>query len=109
MELRYCYDKGIPHSQFLSWPEEDQDKVVAFILWDGAKCGSCGTNPSDWLDENGHMADDPPFVVGSRMCYGCATLEDAREGVPKGDRSIIQLYLKRPPANERKHRGSPTG
>jgi hypothetical protein len=93
MEMDYCVPLGIPHSQFLRWDTDDQDKALAHMVLTRTTCGKCGTIPEDWLDSEGKELDDPPYKVSSRYCPGCATLEAAREAVPKEQRSLITLYL----------------
>lgn len=105
MELKYCVDHAIPHSQFLSWSEADQDKVLGYLLWDAQRCNRCGTVPGEWLDEEGRTAEPPPYVVEARRCIGCATLEEARELVPKDQRGSIQQFYRRPRRGEYERSG----
>lgn len=64
---------GIPHSEFLAWSEEDQDKALMFQREMATVCKGCGTREADW-------AENPDAFVGDiRECPGCARLEDERE------------------------------
>lgn len=95
MELDYCVEHGIPHSQFLGWPEDDQDKVVEYRLHMMGQCRQCGTWPAEWVEEDGTALEPPPYLAATQRCLGCATLEEAREQIPKDDRFRIQTYLMR--------------
>lgn len=41
-------------------------------------CRGCGTLPSDWLTENGRIANPAPFEHEVIKCYGCEALDDGR-------------------------------
>jgi ribosomal protein S27AE len=92
--MEYCGPLGIPHSVFLRWNPDDQDKALAHAMHKRTVCGKCGTNPDDWLDrETGEELEDQPYELASRYCPGCATLEAARKDVPKERQSLVTLYL----------------
>jgi hypothetical protein len=96
MEMEYCAPLGIPHSQFLRWSTDDQDKAMAYEVYKRTVCHKCGTIPEDWIDhETGRELDDPPFEPVTRYCQGCATMEDAREEIPADRRSLITVFLVR--------------
>lgn len=65
MELSYCYEKGIPHSEFLSWKPEDRAKTLAFGIESTQRCSSCGTAPWEW--EQNRFAYTPV----EEFCQGC--------------------------------------
>ena len=78
---------GIPHSQFLDWSIEDQDKALAFLDLQALKCGNCGTMQSDW-DE-----DRFAYVSEHRQCPGCELLEtEYADNVPEGSKGT-KVYL----------------
>ena len=84
-----CADHGIPHSEFLSWPEDDQDKTIAWLLAKREVCDLCGTKESDWVDERGWPLQDPPLTPVAHKCHGCAQKEQFRkanykDGTPSG-------------------------
>jgi hypothetical protein len=93
MELDYCVPLGIPHSTFLQWDEEDQDKAIAWSIEERSRCSRCGTKPQDWLDERGRVLEPPPYRATDRRCYGCATLDSHREEIPGDLRSSVDAYL----------------
>ena len=78
-ELAYCVPLGIPHSRFKSWSDDDQDKTLAYLREESAKCPTCKTRAEDW-DE-----DPNAFVSVHRTCPGCQRLEEERDNnVPEG-------------------------
>lgn len=95
MEMAYCAPLGIPHSQLLKWDREDVDKAISYTAWKGKFCQKCGTDPAEWLDENGEAVEPPPYVAVTHICLGCATLEEQRETVPKDVASHMNTFLKR--------------
>lgn len=76
-ELAYCVPLGLPHSEFLSWEEDDQDKAIAYLRDKALACNSCGTRESEW------EGDSFAFVVSSRVCKGCELIELERDGEQK--------------------------
>lgn len=80
--MDYCAPKGIPHSRFLSWSEDDQDKALAWARLTAEVCSGCGTRPEEWTD-------DPFAFVGDQVrCSGCEVLEQERENIPDGARGV---------------------
>lgn len=77
MEMVICENYQIRHSEFLSWPEEDQDLAIAQQLRKIDHCGRCGTSSKAWVGNN--FAYKPEV----RRCRGCEmvqlTEEDLRE------------------------------
>lgn len=67
LEMRFCKDWRIPHSELLGWPEEDQTKALAYFIHEAQRCSDCGIHPNDWPDP-----DDPIYQVEVRTCPGCA-------------------------------------
>lgn len=65
MEMAYCSDKGMPHSEFLSWDPEDRAKQHAYLLEESSRCVLCGTQPWEWA-ENKHA-----YVTVEKFCQGC--------------------------------------
>lgn len=82
-ESKYCFDKGIPHSEFLDrWSDADRAKVIAQALDSAERCSSCGTAPWEW-------EEDPEAYVAVRVaCSGCQAralvLEDRQAAAPPG-------------------------
>jgi hypothetical protein len=71
-ELAYCASRAIPHSQFLAWSDDDQDKALAWQRVQMLACPHCGTFDDQWVDEQGRRIDPPPFEPVAHMCHGCA-------------------------------------
>lgn len=93
--MDFCVEAGIPHSEFLSWSSDDQSKAIAYILYKRSLCQKCGTNPQDWLDEEGKPLEPPPYTVVTVKCHGCATLEEANAEIPKESKGTITAHLGR--------------
>jgi hypothetical protein len=74
-EMALCMRWHMPHSQFLSWPELDREKALAFELHESRRCRECGVHPDDWPEDTG-FDEAPPFVVEASRCYGCLALHD---------------------------------
>lgn len=64
-ELALCHGFGIPHSEFLSWRDDDQDKALAYAAFDRSICGGCGTRPAEW------EADRHAYSAAVHSCPGC--------------------------------------
>lgn len=64
---------GLPHSEFLAWSEEDQDKALMYRREMATVCRGCGTRQSDW------DADPDAFIGDFTQCPGCIRLEDERD------------------------------
>lgn len=88
-------DQGIPHSEFLSWPEDDQDKVIAFLMLKNETCEMCGTREDDWIDpETGRLLDEPRYTPVDIKCHGCAQKANYRnqvfkDGTPDGVNIVL--------------------
>lgn len=96
MEMRYCNDHNLPHSQFLSWAPEDQAKALAHFYYEAQRC-NCGLRPDDWPEH-----DHPTFTAEARYCPGCAELARrerwARDQMGDRDKDALDgqtFYLKR--------------
>jgi hypothetical protein len=63
--MSFCYEQGIPHSEFLSWEPEDRAKTLAFALEQATRCSMCGTAPWEW--EESRFA----YTVVDEFCQGC--------------------------------------
>lgn len=85
-ELAYCVPNGIPHSRFLSWEEDDQDKALAYVRDKALVCNGCGTKRSEWSE------DRHAFIAQQRRCPGCERLEMERDNVPP-DAKGVQFFL----------------
>lgn len=73
LELGFCDDHGIPHSELLSWDPVDRAKMAAYRLEKAARCQLCGTASWEW------EADRRAYTPVEEICMGCmikAQLED---------------------------------
>lgn len=68
--MAYCGPKGIPLSQFLTWPQDDQDAALLWQSHEGQRCTGCGTHPHEWDPERG--GNPHAYMAGLRYCPGCA-------------------------------------
>lgn len=73
MEMAFCYENGIPHSEFLGWSPEDRAKTLAFMLEKSARCEMCGT--AEWEWDKDRRAYEPV----EKFCMGCYLKHMANE------------------------------
>lgn len=89
-ELAYCVPLGIPHSEFLSWPDVDQDKAIDFVQYQRGACPGCGTRREEW------EADRFAYVAESERCPGCEVIAQEQDSVPDdADTRGVRWFLKR--------------
>ena len=98
-ELDYCVPLGIPHSRFLSWSEEDQDKALAYLREMAQVCSDCGTRGAEWVD------DKFAYIGDSVRCSGCEVLAQERRNVPDGAGGVRVRLLPRAVAELRMEQG----
>lgn len=91
--MEYCAEHAIPHSKFLSWEQEDIDKVLAWQLYSRSKCPRCGSFPDEWVDSEGREVTPPPMYAHTRRCFGCATLGLIEDRLRKENRHDTTPYL----------------
>ncbi len=83
-QLALCHQWGIPHSRFLSWPEDDQDKAVAYARYKAESCPQCGTRDSEWDPAEG--GDRFAYRAVEHICAGCQTRGDLERALQdRGD------------------------
>lgn len=85
-ELDYCVPLALPHSEFLSWDEEDQDKALAHLRYQASVCNGCGTRKDEWSE------DRFAYVAQSDRCLGCEVLAQEKDNLPE-DTKGIRLFL----------------
>lgn len=97
IEMRLCKEWQIPHSQFLSWDEEDQAKALGYFYHEAQRCAACGIHPDDWPDPA-----EPLFEAVAETCPGCAELdrykrwqEEQMENAPKSAMDGVRSHLRR--------------
>jgi len=74
VEMAFCNEHGLPHSEFLSWEPEDRAKALAFVFEKATRCELCGT--ADWEWE----ADRKAYEPVEKFCMGCYLKHMADEG-----------------------------
>lgn len=80
---------GIPHSVFLSWDEDDQDKALAYRREQATVCTGCGTRRAEW------EADRFAYVAQSHQCPGCEVLSQEQDNVPPKARGVHSYLVPR--------------
>lgn len=85
MQMRFCNEHGMPHSQFLDWNPDDQAKALAMMFDDAQRCQLCGT--ADWEWEQDRHAYEPVL----KTCLGCYYKEISREGQEIGPGVTVAL------------------
>lgn len=99
--MEYCAPLGLPHSQFLNWHEDDQDKALAFLLFKGEICPNCGTSNDGWVDDRGRWLDEPKYEVVTHKCYGCEEIGSLKDSIPDHQKSSVYVVArKRKPGTE---------
>ena len=98
-ELSYCVPLGLPHSQFLAWPEDDRDKALAYNREMASVCKGCGTRQSEWA------ADADAYIGDFFTCDGCARMEGERDNVGEGAKGVHIRLLPAEIARARVERG----
>lgn len=88
-ELAYCVPLGLPHSEFLSWEDEDQDKALAYLRDKATVCGGCGTRPREWA------GDRFAFVAQHSVCPGCEVLEMEPDNVHENQKGVRYFLVPR--------------
>lgn len=84
--MKWCSDRGLPHSELLGWAEDDRAKQVAFLLVDAQRCSQCGTSQWEWDEDR--FAYEPAL----HLCHGCflldASAQDQTDATP-GSRMVL--------------------
>jgi hypothetical protein len=75
MEMQFCNENGIPHSEFLTWNPEDRAKAMAFVMETALRCNLCGTAPWEWEDNKFAYQATEEFCKG---CYQKAVFTDTQ-------------------------------
>lgn len=89
-ELDYCVPLGIPHSVFLDWDEDDQDKALWWTANKRLTCESCGTRPEEW------EKDSEAYTGYTDRCQGCRELHLRRKDLAdlgEDERAGLRTFL----------------
>lgn len=73
--MEYCGPRGIRYTEFLDWPQIDQDAALAWARRDRSKCGGCGLPRDLLVDADGNVLQHPPFAPITWVCPTCEILE----------------------------------
>lgn len=79
----------------MGWDQEDQDKVLAYLSYQGEMCPNCNTVIDDWFDEDGVPLSEPPYELQSKRCIGCKTMAEEQELAAKSKERGIFFFFKR--------------
>lgn len=93
--MAFCNSHGIPHSVFLEWDPDDQDKALGFEKEQSKACSGCGTRKEEW------DLDRFAFVADSWTCPGCEVLAQARDDIPEGRQGVKVFLVERRDFEER--------
>lgn len=89
LELQYCNEHGLPHSQFLTWHPDDRAKALAFTLEKAAHCVMCGTADWEWDPEQGGKRY--AYEAVHKLCQGCLRKESESESSDRRAGFSIEL------------------
>lgn len=92
--MAVCAEYRIPHSEFLSWSEDDRAKAMWQYARERATCGSCGTRPDEWVGPDGPRLD--AYEPVAQLCHGCRAISHKREQQGEKPPAGLQIVLKRP-------------
>lgn len=93
--MTFCNEQAMPHSEFLSWDQDDRDKAVAQMMEKSGYCSLCGTAEWEW-EENPHA-----YTPEERVCRGCYMKESASEDAGSMHGTSIELVPATPEVLER--------
>lgn len=102
--MALCRQYQIPHSRFLSWPEADQDKALAYERLLNATCSKCGTEEDIWITRDPDTGAifpilPPPLEPEQFRCFGCEITEKSLADVPSDEKGV---YVRLVPPTEGK-------
>jgi hypothetical protein len=97
MEMSYCYENGIPHSEFLGWSPEDRSKTLAFMMEKGLRCDMCGTAEWEW------EADRRAYEPVEKFCMGCYLKQIAHDGSGQMPGTTIAMEPTRSQKTAKRH------
>lgn len=99
--MRYCGPRGIPYEQWLGvatgWTGYSRAAALVWQAREDDRCGGCGQQRSDWLDDDGIVLEEPPFELVEYACPSCGERQryerEAREEEKAGVTPIAGLQL----------------
>jgi hypothetical protein len=84
--LAYTVKHSLPLSQFLAWPEHDQDLTLAYLRLQQRKCSRCGIDPQRVSGSN------PELIPVFEVCQGCKDMESREKQIPERDRNAARIF-----------------
>jgi hypothetical protein len=94
IELEVCHDYKIPHSEFLSWSQDDRDKAIWMHVRNKQTCGRCGTRAEEWDPEQGGHRH--AYLAQADVCRGCQALEARENAMTDEQRGAgVHIVLRR--------------
>lgn len=87
LELQFCFENGIPHSQFLNWDPADKAKALAFALEKALRCPMCGTASWEW------EMDRYAYEAVENLCQGCLRREAAQRNLHEDGRNADGWHI----------------
>lgn len=85
--LSYTVEKALPLSEFLAWPESDQDLTLAYLRLQKQKCPGCRTTEKDWADQA-----NPALIADVEICPGCIEMAQVQEQIPDKQRAGARVF-----------------
>lgn len=80
IELTLCSEFHLPHSELLSWSQDDLAKAIAHYAHKNERCSLCGTADWEWDPAQGgtRFAYEPV----EKLCQGCYVMHEQGTGQP---------------------------
>lgn len=85
LELGLCHHYRIPHSEFLSWSQDDRDKALWWYVRERQTCPQCGTRDEEWDPQQGGHRH--AYVATVETCRGCQALKTRESGLTDTERA----------------------
>ena len=85
--LAYTTQHAIPLSEFLGWPEDDQDLTLAYLRLERAKCPGCGLT-----EEESANRTDPPYIADVHICQSCLELGRVENQISEKQRRAARIH-----------------
>jgi hypothetical protein len=85
LELQFCNEHGLPHSEFLHWDPVDRAKAISFVVEKAERCVMCGTAQWEW------DADRFAYEPVEKRCPGCYAKDVVAEDSGRNPGVSIEL------------------
>jgi hypothetical protein len=85
IELGVCHHYRIPHSEFLSWSDDDRAKAIWTYIRERTTCSQCGTRAEEWDPaKGGHRR---AYIATVETCRGCQAMKTRENGLTDQQRA----------------------